>query len=127
MGSPVEPEVKVIFVDFHAEDTEEKEAMAHYLAGRVSVVACTHTHVQTADERIIDGSTAFLSDLGMTGPTESIIGFEPDIAIERMVTQMPHKMQVSDASSSVRGIALEINPQTGNAVSIQRIDYCPAP
>jgi 2',3'-cyclic-nucleotide 2'-phosphodiesterase len=120
-----ESDVRVILVDFHAEDAEEKEAMGHYLAGKVSVVSCSHTHIQSADERIIDDATAYISDLGMTGPVDSVIGFNPEIALERMVTQMPHKMQVSEARAAIRGVYVEIDERTGKAVRIERIDVVP--
>ena len=119
------PAVRVILVDFHAEDTEEKEALGQYLARRVSVVAGTHTHIQTADERIIADATAYITDLGMTGPVDSVIGFVSAIALERMIGQMPHKMQVADSRAAVRGVAVEIDRATGKALSVERFERIP--
>ncbi len=114
-------ESRIILVDFHAEDPEEKEALAQYLDGEASVVFGTHTHVQTADERILPGGTAFITDIGMTGPRDSVIGFRWDTAVQRSLTQMPLKMEVSDAPADIQGIRVEIDGETGKARSIRRI------
>jgi metallophosphoesterase (TIGR00282 family) len=120
----------VIMVDFHAESTREKEAFGHYLDGRATLVAGTHTHVQTADERILPKGTAYITDLGMTGITNSVIGMDTKICLERTRKQVLYRMepatehQSSDKSSAVvQGIIAEINAETGKAVSIRRIEY----
>ncbi len=121
----VAADAKVVIVDFHAEDTEEKESMGLFLDGKVSVVFGTHTHVQTADERILEHGTAYITDVGMTGPCESVIGFDSAVATERMVTQMPLKMVVSDSPSAIRGILVDIDPESGVAAAIERIERIP--
>jgi metallophosphoesterase (TIGR00282 family) len=112
---------KVIIIDFHAESTEEKEALGLYLDGKVSVVAGTHTHVQTADEKILSGGTAYITDIGMTGPRNSIIGMSINTGIERCLTQLPLKMEVVDDAADINGILVEIDTATGNALSIERV------
>jgi metallophosphoesterase (TIGR00282 family) len=114
-------ESRIVIVDFHAEDPEEKEALALYLDGEASVVFGTHTHVQTADERILPGGTAYITDIGMTGSRDSVIGFRADTAIQRSVTQMPLKMEVCDNPADICGIAVEIDTETGKALSITRV------
>jgi metallophosphoesterase (TIGR00282 family) len=116
---------KVIVVDFHAESLEEKEAFALRFDGQVSAVVGTHTHVQTADERILPGGTAFMSDLGMTGPPESAIGMQMDTSIERALSQMPLKLTVDEGPAAVRGAAITVDVATGQAVGIERIDEAP--
>ncbi len=113
---------RMIIVDFHAELVEEKEALAMYLQGKVSAVLGTHTHVQTADERILPKGTAYISDVGMTGPEESVIGSIPSLSVDRQLTQMPLKSEVADHSSVINGVVIEIDPESGNACSIERIN-----
>ena len=113
-------QTKLIFVDIHAESAEEKEALAYHLAGSVSCVVGTHVHVQSADERIIGGSTAFISDLGMTGPSEGIIGSDCGLAIKRQKTQMPIKSVPSQSNAKIFGVAVTCDRQTGKALSIER-------
>ncbi len=113
-----------IVVDFHAEETGEKEALALYLDGKVNAVVGTHTHVQTADERILPGGTACITDLGMTGPTGSVIGVDPEISIRRSLTQMPLKMEVLEMPGVIRGVAVEISRE-GKTLSITRIAEYP--
>ncbi len=115
----------VILVDFHAEDAEEKEAIGRHLDGSVAAVVGTHTHVQTADERILRGGTAYMSDIGMTGPTDTVIGFDAEVAVRRMLTQLPIKMEVSSNPSVLKGVHIEIDPESGRAVAIERISYDP--
>lgn len=112
---------KVIIVDFHAEDVREKEAMVHHLDGQVSGVLGTHTHVQTADERISAKGTAALTDLGMCGPAGSVIGTDPEISVRRFLTQLPLKSQVFDAPGELNGALLTIDTQSGRASEIRRI------
>jgi metallophosphoesterase (TIGR00282 family) len=120
----------VIMVDFHAESTREKEAFGHYLDGRATLVAGTHTHVQTADERILPKGTAYITDLGMTGVTDSVIGMDAKICLDRTRKQVLYRMepaaeqQIDGKSNAVvQGIIAEINAETGKAVSIRRIGY----
>lgn len=114
-------ETKIIIVDFHAEDTEEKEALGMYLDGLVSLVAGTHTHIQTADERILKKGTGYITDLGMIGPGDSVIGFIKEIALQRSLTQMPLKMEVADNPAVVQGIHAVIDSESGRAISIERV------
>lgn len=113
-----------IIVDFHAESTAEKEALALYLDGKVNAVVGTHTHIQTADERILPEGTAFITDLGMTGPTGSVIGVDPEISIRRSLTQMPLKMEVLEMPGVIRGVAVDIS-KNGKTQSISRIAEYP--
>ncbi len=115
------PETKTILVDVHAEATSEKVALGWYLDGRCSAVVGTHTHVQTADERILPGGTAYISDVGMTGPTESVIGVEKDAVIERFLTGLPMEFEVAQGRPGLNGVYLEIDDDTGEARSIERI------
>jgi metallophosphoesterase (TIGR00282 family) len=122
--TPGEP--PIVLVDFHAESTREKEALAYYLDGRASMVAGTHTHVQTADERVLPKGTAYITDLGMTGVQDSIIGMDKKICLDRARTQILYRMEVAKAAPDgsdcgIRGIIAEIDPQTGQAVSVERI------
>jgi metallophosphoesterase (TIGR00282 family) len=117
----VRQETRVIFVDFHAEEPEEKEALALYLDGEVSVMFGTHTHVATADERILPGGTAYITDIGMVGPEESVIGFPPEMAVQRVVTQMPIKSEALDAPACICGIAVEVDAESGRALAIERV------
>ena len=112
---------KLILVDFHAEATSEKIALARMLDGRVSAVIGTHTHVQTADEQIFPGGTAFLSDGGFTGPHESVIGREIEPIIRRFLTNMPQKFEVAKGRVLLQGAVVEIDEQTGLARGIQRV------
>jgi 2',3'-cyclic-nucleotide 2'-phosphodiesterase len=122
-------ETPVIFVDAHAETTSEKIAIGRYLDGRVSAVIGTHTHTQTADERVFPGGTAFLCDAGMCGPTESILGREIDPIINRFVHSMPVSFPVARGPVALCGAIIEIDESTGRALSIQRVaePYQPAP
>jgi 2',3'-cyclic-nucleotide 2'-phosphodiesterase len=112
---------QVIFIDFHAEATSEKVALGWYLDGRVSAIIGTHTHVQTADERILPGGTAYLTDAGMTGPTESVIGVRPELAIERFVTQVPVRFQPAEGDALFCGAIVQVDPTTGRAAAIERV------
>jgi metallophosphoesterase (TIGR00282 family) len=112
---------KIIFVDFHAEATSEKAALAWMLDGQVSAVIGTHTHVQTADERILPGGTAFLSDAGFTGPHESVIGREVEPVIKRFLTLQPQRFAVATGRVMLQGAVVEIHPHTGRAEKITRV------
>ncbi|GAB6091344.1 TIGR00282 family metallophosphoesterase [Spirochaeta dissipatitropha] len=113
--------VNVVIIDFHAEATEEKEALAHMVDGKVSLLYGTHTHIQTADERILPKSTAYITDVGATGPRDSVIGFEPEVSIQRSVTLVPHKNAVVDAPATIQGVFLRVDPGSGAALGIERI------
>jgi calcineurin-like phosphoesterase len=115
------PSVRHIFVDFHAEATSEKIALARMLDGRVSAVIGTHTHVQTADEQIFPAGTAFLCDAGFTGPHDSVIGRESEPIIQRFLTAMPQKFEVATGSVLLQGAVVEIDDQNGRALHIRRI------
>ena len=114
-------ETKIIIVDFHAENVEEKEALALYLDGQVTSVTGTHTHIQTADERIFEKGTAFLSDIGMTGPMDGVIGSVSETAIRRQQTQMPLKMEIENLPATLNGVLITIDKKTGKSLSIERI------
>jgi metallophosphoesterase (TIGR00282 family) len=114
-------EPKIIMVDFHAEATSEKVAMGRYLDGRVSAVLGTHTHVGTTDAQILPGGTAYVSDIGMTGPLDSVIGDDAEAAIERFLTNMPHRLSVGKGKTALNGIMVEVDDDSGRALSIERI------
>ena len=112
----------LIFVDFHAEATSEKQAMGWYLDGRVSVVAGTHTHTQTADERILPKGTAFITDAGMTGPYDGILGMEKEAVLNRFLSSLPVRFEVpKQGRNQLNGILVEVGEQTGKAKKITRI------
>lgn len=111
----------VIIVDHHAEATSEKLAMGRYLDGRVSVVVGTHTHVQTADEQILAGGTGYISDLGMTGPYDSVIGVESQLVITRFLRGLPIRYQTASENPQLHGVVVEIDERSGKAVSILRL------
>ncbi len=111
----------IIIVDMHTEATSEAQAMGWYLDGRVSAVVGTHRHVQTADERLLPQGTAFITDLGMTGPVDSVIGVEPALAIGRFLTQMPNKFEPAKGPAALHGAVIRIDPDTGRALSIERL------
>ena len=115
----------VIVVDFHAEATSEKQAFAWYVDGRVSAVIGTHTHVQTADERILPNGTAYLTDVGMTGPMDSIIGMRRDIVIPKFLSGLPARFEVADDAAQLCAVLMDIDPATGQARSIRRIQSPP--
>lgn len=111
---------KCVIVDFHAEATAEKKAMGFYLAGRVSAVLGTHTHVQTADERVLNGGTAYISDVGMTGAVDSVIGAEKNV-VSQFVNYYPQKQLTAEGECELNAVAVEIDAPSGNALSIKRI------
>ena len=117
---------KVIFVDFHAEATSEKIAMGWHLDGRVTAVVGTHTHVQTADERILPKGTACLTDAGMTGPHDSIIGVSVDAALGRFVNAMPAKFEPANGAGRLNAVIVTADPKTGRAMSIERLNLSAA-
>jgi metallophosphoesterase (TIGR00282 family) len=114
-------QTSIIIIDFHAEATSEKSAIAWYLDGEVSAVLGTHTHVQTADEQILPKGTAFITDVGMTGPVNSIIGVEREQVINRFLTGIPTRFETAKGRSVLSCVVLEINPKTGMSTGIQRL------
>ena len=112
---------KIIFVDMHAETTSEKIAMGRFLDGRVSAVVGTHTHVQTADEEVFPGGTAFLCDAGCTGPQESILGREIEPVIQRFLTYQPQRFGVASKRVTLNGALIDIDESSGKALSIERV------
>lgn len=115
-------ETPIVFVDFHAEATSEKVSLGWYLDGRVSAVVGTHTHVQTADERILPAGTAYLTDAGMTGSFDSVIGVRKEDAIEKFVTQRPAKFEVAKKDIRLNGVVIEVDEKSGLALGIERIN-----
>jgi len=111
----------IIFVDFHAEATSEKQAMGWYLDGRVSAVVGTHTHVQTADNRILPKGTAYITDVGMTGPYDGILGVDREAVLKKFLTALPVRFEVTAGRSQLNGVLIEIDERTGKAKSIERI------
>ncbi len=117
-----EGQSKVIIVDFHAEATSEKQAMGWYLDGRVSGVLGTHTHVGTVDAKILPKGTAYLTDVGMTGPSDSVIGSDKDAVLERFLTSMPNRLAVASGPCVLNSVLVEVDEETGKASLIERID-----
>jgi 2',3'-cyclic-nucleotide 2'-phosphodiesterase len=113
----------VIFVDFHAEATSEKIAMGWHLAGKVTAVVGTHTHVQTADDRILPGGTAYITDVGMTGPHDGIIGVEREPALARFLNGMPARFDTASGDPRLHAVVVAADDQTGRAASITRLSY----
>jgi metallophosphoesterase (TIGR00282 family) len=116
---------RVVLVDFHAEATSEKVALGWYLDGRVSAVVGTHTHVPTADARVLPGGTAYVTDLGMTGPYDSVIGVEKSGALERFLTQRPLRLSPAEGDPRLCGVLIEVSEQSGRASSIVRVEERP--
>lgn len=112
---------QVIFVDIHAETTSEKIALAYYLDGMVSAVVGTHTHVQTADERILPGGTACLTDVGMTGPHDGVIGIDKDAIIARFISGLPSRFETAAGDPRLHGVVITIDDETGRATAIERL------
>jgi metallophosphoesterase (TIGR00282 family) len=111
----------VIIIDIHAEATSEKMAMGWFLDGKVSAIIGTHTHIQTADERVLPEGTAYITDVGMTGAMDSVIGMNKDIIIERFLTQRPQRFKVAKRDIQLNAVIIDINPKTGKSNSIQRL------
>ncbi len=117
----IKDQAAVIIVDMHAETTSEKVALGHFSDGKVSLVYGTHTHVQTADEKILPQGTAYITDLGMTGPYDSVIGQDKTKIITRFLTSMPQKFEVAQAPGTVHGVIVQVNASTGRAEGIARL------
>ena len=118
--SQIDPAVKVKFVDFHAEVTSEKMAMGWYLDGRVSAMVGTHTHVPTADTRILAGGTAYQTDCGMTGPYQSVIGVETDLILQRFLTGLPVRMEAAKGGAELHSVIVDVDEETGKASAVRR-------
>jgi len=116
--SQIDPAVKVKFVDFHAEVTSEKMAMGWYLDGRVSAMVGTHTHVPTADTRILPGGTAYQTDCGMTGPYKSVIGVETDLILQRFLTGLPVRMEAAKGGAELHSVIVDVDEDTGKARAV---------
>lgn len=116
-------DARIVIVDFHAEATAEKVAFARFADGRVSAVMGTHTHVPSADASILEGGTAYVTDAGMTGPHAGVIGVRAEAAIERFIHQTPNRFEVADDDVRVQGAWIDVDPESGRAVGIERIDW----
>ena len=114
-------ETPIVLVDMHAEATSESQAMGWYLDGRVSAVIGTHRHVQTADERVLPGGTAYITDVGMTGPTEGVIGVDRDVILQRFLQQMPARFEPAKGPAALHGAVIAVDPDSGRALDIRRL------
>ena len=112
---------RIILVDFHAEATAEKRAMGFFLDGKVSAVFGTHTHVQTADEQILPQGTGYITDLGMTGPVQSVLGVTPELAVEKMMTNMPVRFTNPDGECMLNGCIFDVDKSSGKTVRVERV------
>lgn len=121
MLAEIKRQTPVIIVDFHAEATSEKQALGWYLDGRVTAVLGTHTHTQTADERLLPAGTAYITDVGMTGPRDSVLGVKSEIILKKFITQMPARFEIADGVAQLNAVVLGINPANGEAYSIKRV------
>ena len=116
-------DARVRLVDIHAEATSEKQAMAHYLDGKVSVLWGTHTHTPTADQRVLPGGTAYVSDLGMVGPLDAVIGMDPESSLQRFLTGIPQRFKVGKGRVTFNSVVVRISGTNGQAESIERVDH----
>lgn len=122
MVDELQGKVDIIVIDFHAEATAEKIAMARYLDGKVTCIFGTHTHVQTADEQILPNGTGYITDIGMTGPKYSVIGMDIATSMKRFVTSLPERYKLAEGEAVLNGCLFEINDETNTMVQIQRIN-----
>ena len=118
----VKGKADIIIVDFHAEATAEKIAMKHFLDGKVTAIFGTHTHVQTADEEVTTKGTAYITDIGMTGPKNSVIGMDVEASVKRFVTSLPERYKLAEGSCILNGCIIEINDENCRAVSVERVN-----
>lgn len=116
-------QVDIFVLDFHAEATAEKIAMGHYMDGKYNIVYGTHTHVQTADEQILEKGTAYITDIGMTGPKDSVIGMDIGVSFKRFVTSLPERYKLADSPAMINGVIFKINDETNRIEKINRINY----
>ena len=114
--------VDIIIIDFHAEATAEKIALAYFLDGKVTAVFGTHTHVQTADEKILKNGTGYITDIGMTGPKDSVIGMNKEASIKRFLTSLPERYKIADGEAFLNGCIFEINDEKCRVTNIKRIN-----
>jgi hypothetical protein len=114
-------ETDILVIDFHAEATSEKVAMGWFMSGKVSAVLGTHTHIQTCDEKVLDGGTAYITDVGMTGPLDSVIGIRKEVALNRLLSQIPWKFDVASGEIELQGVVVEVDVKTGKSKDIRRI------
>lgn len=121
MVEQLQGKVDIIIVDFHAEATAEKIAMARYLDGKITIIFGTHTHVQTADEQILPKGTAYITDLGMTGPKESVIGMDMEVSFKRFETTLPEKYKLAIGECMLNGVIFDVDDETNKATEIKRI------
>ena len=121
MVEELQGKVDMIFIDFHAEATAEKIAMGRFLDGKITALFGTHTHVQTADEQILPNGTAYITDLGMTGPKESVIGMNIQASLKRFETTLPEKYKLAEGACILNGVIFEIDDENNKATSIERI------
>jgi hypothetical protein len=119
----IREETNIVFVDFHADATAEKMAMGWFLDGKITALAGTHTHTPTADGRILPRGTAFITDVGMTGPYDSVLGMRKEAALKRLVLGTPHKYEVASNDARLCGLLVKADPATGNAVSMEHIIF----
>lgn len=117
----LQKDTKIIIIDLHAEATSEKVAFGYFIDGKVSAVIGTHTHVQTADEKILSGGTAYITDVGMTGPAHSVIGIDVDQIIRRFLTGMPDRFETAQGQAILSAVVIDINKDSGKASTIQRV------
>lgn len=115
--------VDIIILDFHAEATAEKKALAYYLDGRITAMYGTHTHIQTADEQILNKGTAYITDIGMTGPKNSIIGMDANSALKRFLTGLPERYKIAEGEAIFNGVIFNIDDVSNKVISIKRINY----
>lgn len=118
----IKEKTDIIIIDFHAEATAEKIALGYYLDGKVNIIIGTHTHVQTADEKILKNGTAYITDIGMTGPKDSVIGMSKDASIKRFLTSLPERYKVADGDAMFNGCIFEIDDNSNKVVNIKRIN-----
>jgi metallophosphoesterase (TIGR00282 family) len=116
----IKTQAKVILVDFHAEATSEKRALGHHLDGKISAMMGTHTHIPTADAQVLAGGSGYITDLGMCGPTDSVIGVRKEPAIQRFLTKLPSPFQVARSGLQIQGAVIQIDPETGHCLNIQQ-------
>ena len=121
LGNQLKMQTPIVILDMHAEATSEKMAMGRYLDGKVSAVLGSHTHVQTADERILPQGTAYITDIGMTGPHDGIIGMKAEQVLTRFATGLPSRFEVGEKNLQLHGVSVEVDEDTGRAISIERI------
>jgi metallophosphoesterase (TIGR00282 family) len=119
----IPPDVKVVLVDIHAEATSEKQAMGWYLDGRVSAVVGTHTHVPTGDAHVLPKGTAYITDVGMTGPHDSVIGMDKEGILKRFLDGLPARFAVAEGDIQMNTVLLDVDPETGHALSIERLNF----